>query len=123
MAELNIVGTSRTFEEKVEGLKALKPETAEALAQIQAALVAKKKVNERISKKYATYNRGRDQIARISIIATSLRVHLAVDPQAHPDKTWIKDLSAKTAYAKVPAMVRISSPLALRRVLELIETL
>ena len=120
MAELNIQGTSRTFEEKVAGLK---PEAKEALAQIQAALLAKKKVNERVSKKYATYNRGRDQIARVSIIATSLRVHLALDPKAYTDKTWIKDLSAKSAYEKVPAMVRISSPLALRRVLALIEAL
>jgi hypothetical protein len=120
MAELNIQGTSRTFEEKVAGLK---PEAKEALEQIKAALLAKKKVNERVSKKYATYNRGRDQIARVSIIATSLRVHLALDPKDHPDKTWIKDLSAKSAYEKVPAMVRISSPLALRRVLALIEAL
>jgi predicted transport protein len=120
MAVLNIKGTSRTFEEKVAGLE---KETAEALKAIQAALNAKKKVNERLSKKYVTYNRGRDQVAKISIIAKSLRVHLALDPKAHPDKTWIKDLSEKSAYAKVPAMVRISSKLALKRVLALIETL
>lgn len=120
MAELNIQGTSRTFEEK---LAALDAEKKAALNEIREALLAKKNVKERISKKYITFNRGREQVARVSIIATSLRVHLAVDLKDYADKTWVKDYSAKVAYEKVPGMVRVSSPLAVRRILQIIETI
>lgn len=120
MAELNIQGTSRTFEEK---LAALDADKKAAFEQIREALLAKKGVKERVSKKYLTFNRGREQIARISIISTSLRVHLAVDLDEYKEQTWMKDYSGKVAYERVPGMVRVSSPLAARRILAIIEKL
>ncbi|HQC55042.1 MAG TPA: hypothetical protein PKX91_04900 [Clostridia bacterium] len=120
MAELNIQGTSKTFEEK---LAALSAEKKQAFDEIREALLAKKGVKERVSKKYLTFNRGREQVARISIISTSLRVHLAVNLDDYADKGWMKDYSDKVAYERVPGMVRVSSDLAKRRIISIIETL
>lgn len=121
MAEFEINGTSKTFAEKYEALDADKKATVDA---IKGALLAKKKVHERISKKCATYNLGRKAIAKISIIGKSIRLHLALDPASEElSKYPLKDLSDKKSYADVPAMLRISSDLALRRALKLIELL
>lgn len=123
MAELNIQGTSRTFAEKVADLSAEKKAIFDQLAD---ALKAKVKVNERISKKYATYNRGRDLIARISIIGQAIRIHFALDKadvEGKYDKFPLKDLSDRKAYEAFPYMLRLTSDLAVRRALQIIEEL
>lgn len=120
MAELNISGVSRSFEEKFE---ALDVEKKAAYETIKAALLAKaKNAHGRVSKKCDTYNIGRKVIARISIIGKCLRVHLAFDPASEAlEKIPFQDLSDKKLYADVPVMIRISSPLALKRCLSIIE--
>ncbi|HHX49399.1 MAG TPA: hypothetical protein GX709_03315 [Clostridiales bacterium] len=123
MAELNIQGTSRTFEEKVADLPKEKREIYE---QLRAALNAKEKVHERLSKKYITYNRGRDLIARISIIGQAIRIHFNLskeDVEGKYEKFPLKDLSDRKVYEKVPYMLRLTSDLALRRALTIIEEL
>ncbi len=121
MADFEINGTSKTYAEKFESLDADKKAAVEA---IRAALLAKNKVHERISKKCATYNFGRKPVAKISIIGKSVRLHLAIDPASEEIAKYpVKDLSDKKSYAEVPAMLRISSDLALRRAFKLIELL
>ncbi len=122
MTKLVISGTAKTYAEK---LAALTPEKAAQVEAIKAALLQKdKKVHERISKKCATYNLGRKALAKISIIGQMVRLHLALDPAAEEFQKYpLKDLSDKTSYKDVPAMLRITSDLALRRAIKLIEAL
>jgi len=121
MTQLNIVGESRTFEEKVAAL----PKERKAIyEQLRAALNAKAKVNERLSKKYITYNRGRELVARISIIGQAVRIHFNLskeDVAGKYAKFPLKDLSDRKVYGKVPYMLRLTSDLAVRRALQIIE--
>ena len=120
MAQLNIVGTSRTFEEKVAEL----PKERKAIyEELRAALNAKAKVNERVSKRYVSYNRGRDIVARITIIGTAVRIHFNLakaDVEGKYEKFPLKDLSDKKSYEKVPYLLRLTSDLAVRRALQII---
>ena len=122
MTKLVISGTAKTYSEK---LAALDADTLAKVEAIKAAILAKdKKVHERISKKCATYNLGRRVLAKISIIDKSGRLHFAIDPAAEEYAKYpIKDFSDKASYKDVPAMLRISSDLAFRRALKIIESL
>ena len=122
MTKLVISGTAKTYAEK---LAALEPDKLAQVEAIRTALLGKdKKVHERISKKCATYNLGRKVLAKISIIGKSVRLHLALDPAAEEFQKYpLKDLSDKASYSDVPAMLRISSDLAFRRALKMIEAL
>lgn len=122
MTSLVINGTAKNYTEKLNALD------ADKLAQvnlIREALLGKdKKVHERISKKCATFNLGRKAIAKISINGKCVRLHLAIDPNDEQYQTYpLKDLSDKASYSDVPAMLKISSDLALRRALKLIAAL
>ena len=122
MTSLVISGTAKSY---IEKLNALDADKLAQVNQIREAILAKdKKVHERISKKCATFNLGRKTVAKISINGKCIRVHLALDPGDERFATYpLKDLSEKTSYKDVPAMIKISSDLAFRRALKLIAAL
>ncbi|MCQ2602482.1 MAG: hypothetical protein MJ193_01000 [Clostridia bacterium] len=81
------------------------------------------KIKSRISKQCDTYRRDGDIIAKVTIIGTSLRINLPLDPEA-PEfcdgKTPHTDTHHKKVYEEVPFQFKINSKLALRRAVVLI---
>ena len=81
-------------------------------------------IKSRISKQCDTYRRGGDIIGKITIIGTSLRINLPLDPDAHEfndGKTPHVNMGHKKVYEEVPFQFKVNSKLALKRALALIE--
>lgn len=80
-------------------------------------------IKSRISKQCDTYRRDGEIVAKITIIGTSLRINLPLDPSApqfNDGKTPHVDESRKKVYAQVPFQFKVNSRLALKRALDLI---
>lgn len=116
---------SLTFAEKY----ALSSDTLkDRYAQMQAALTdtpkGAPKIKSRISKQCDTYRRNGEIIAKITIIGTSLRINLPLDPDApefNDGKTPHIDMGHKKVYEGVPFQFKVNSKLGLKRALALIE--
>lgn len=83
------------------------------------------KIKSRISKQCDTYRRNGEVLAKITIIGTSLRVNLPLDPYTAEycdGKTPHVDTAHKKVYTEVPFQFKVNSKLALKRALALIET-
>ena len=81
-------------------------------------------IKSRISKQCDTYRRGGDIIGKITIIGTSLRINLPLDPDAaeyNDGKTPHVNMGHKKVYEEVPFQFKVNSKLALKRALALIE--
>ncbi|MCQ2409590.1 MAG: hypothetical protein MJ068_03510 [Clostridia bacterium] len=82
------------------------------------------KIKSRISKQCDTYRRDGEVVAKITIIGTSLRINLPLDPNAaefNDGKTPHTDTSNKRVYEEVPFQFKVNSKLALKRALSLID--
>ena len=82
------------------------------------------KIKSRISKQCDTYRRDGDIVAKVTIIGTSLRVNLPLDPFApefNDGKTPHVATGHKKVYEEVPFQFKVNSKLALKRALALIE--
>ena len=82
------------------------------------------KIKSRISKQCDTYRRNGEIIAKITLIGTSLRINLNLDPNAeefNDGKTPHVDMSHKKVYEMVPFQFKVNSKLAVKRALALIE--
>ncbi len=82
------------------------------------------KIKSRISKQCDTYRRGGDIVAKVTIIGTSLRINLPLDPDApefNDGKIPHTNTGHKKVYAEVPFQFKVNSKLALKRALHLIE--
>lgn len=115
---------SLTFAEKY----ALSSDTLkERYAILQAALTetakGEKPIKSRISKQCDTYRRDGEIVAKITIIGTSLRINLPLDPNAeefNDGRTPHVDESGKKVYEMVPFQFKVNSKLGLKRALDLI---
>lgn len=95
---------------------------------LQDALTATKKgtpkIKSRISKQCDTYRREGDIVAKITIIGTSLRINLPLDPDApefNDGRTPHVNTGHKKVYEDVPFQFKVNSKLALKRALCLID--
>jgi len=82
------------------------------------------KIKSRISKQCDTYRRDGETIAKITIIGTSLRINLPLEPDAeefNDGKTPHTNTGHKRVYEEVPFQFKVNSKLALKRALNLIE--
>lgn len=99
----------------------------ERYAVLQAALLDSPKdakIKSRISKQCDTYRRDGKIVAKITIIGTSLRINLPLDPddeQFCDRKTPHVNTGHKKVYEEVPFQFKVNSKLALKRALALIE--
>lgn len=85
-------------------------------SEIKNELMSYSLVKSRISWKHDAFNRGRIQLAKLVVRGKSLCLYLALDPAAYEvEKYHQVDQSGKSAYAKVPMMVRVKSDLGLRK--------
>ena len=96
--------------------------------KLQAALTdtphGTPKIKSRISKQCDTYRREGEIVAKITIIGTSLRINLPLDPNApeyNDGKTPHVNTGHKKVYEMVPFQFKVNSKLALKRALDLIE--
>ena len=88
---------------------------------IKEELLKYKKVNPRLSKKAISFRNGRKLIAKMTIVGKTLRVYLALDPNAYEfSKFFQRDVSSKKSYAEVPMLMRVKSGRAIKRTLKLI---
>lgn len=82
------------------------------------------KIKSRISKQCDTYRREGDIIAKVTIIGTSLRINLPLDPDApefNDGRTPHTSTGHKKVYEEVPFQFKVNSKLALKRALVLID--
>lgn len=82
------------------------------------------KIKSRISKQCDTYRREGDIVAKVTIIGTSLRINLPLDPFAEEfcdGRTPHVATGHKKVYEYVPFQFKVNSKLALKRALALIE--
>lgn len=82
------------------------------------------RIKSRISRQCDTYRRNGIIVAKITIIGTSLRINLPLDPAAtefSDGKTPHTDTGNKKAYECVPFQFKVNSRLGLKRALRLIE--
>lgn len=82
------------------------------------------KIKSRISKQCDTYRREGDIVAKVTIIGSSLRINLPLDPQAeefNDGRTPHMATGHKKVYEDVPFQFKVNSKLALKRALALIE--
>lgn len=100
----------------------------ERYAILQEALTSTQKgeakIKSRISKQCDTYRREGEIVAKITIIGTSLRINLPLDPDAeefNDGKTPHTNTGHKRVYEEVPFQFKVNSKLALKRALNLID--
>lgn len=100
----------------------------ERYARLKEALTSPKAgaepIKSRISKQCDTYRQKGEVVAKITIIGTSLRINLPLDPNAaefNDGRTPHVDTSNKKVYEEVPFQFKVNSKLALKRALDLIE--
>lgn len=100
----------------------------ERYAILQDALTATPKgapkIKSRISKQCDTYRREGDIVAKVTIIGTSLRINLPLDPDApefNDGRTPHTATGHKKVYEEVPFQFKVNSKLALKRALALID--
>lgn len=82
------------------------------------------KIKSRISKQCDTYRREGDIVAKVTIIGTSLRINLPLDPEApefNDGRTPHTATGHKKVYEEVPFQFKVNSKLALKRALALID--
>lgn len=82
------------------------------------------KIKSRISKQCDTYRREGDIVAKITIIGTSLRINLPLDPDApefNDGKMPHVNAGHKKVYEYVPFQFKVNSKLAMKRALKLIQ--
>ncbi len=117
----NIKGVSKTFEQKLSEADDL---IKEGFTAISEKLLGYKKVNQRVSKKAVSFRNGRKLIAKMTIVGKTLRVYLALDPNAYEvSKLFQKDASDKKAYEEVPMLMRVRSGRAIKRTINVISDL
>ena len=91
---------------------------------IKAKLSENSKVKSRISNRGESFRVGRKLIAKITIVGSTLKVYLALNPNEFDTNIYHqKDASDKKMYEEVPLMMRVRSPRACKRSIDLILTM
>lgn len=116
--------TPKPFSEK---LKDADETVKERYNLIKEALLAPKKgaaVKSKINKKCESFYKGKELIAKITIIGKSLKIYLALPPDddalgkyPHRDASGIKE------YSEVPFQIKLSSDISVKRCIKLISML
>ena len=81
-------------------------------------------LTSRISIAGEVFKYGREELAKITLVGKTLKLHLALEPNDYQGATIpVKDEKNKKIYEKIPTMIKVKSPLALKRALMLINDL
>jgi hypothetical protein len=92
--------------------------------ELKNKFLSYEKVKSRISKKYESFNCGRNNLAKLDVRGKKINLYLALDPKEFAEKAQFYnfiDVSEKKK--ETPMLIKISGPIKLRRALELVEIL
>ncbi|MBQ8388561.1 MAG: hypothetical protein IJX46_06525 [Clostridia bacterium] len=88
---------------------------------IKNRFLSYKGVKARTSWGFESYNCGRNKLAKVNVRGKTLVVYFAIDPKELDAKYRVKDMSEKSRYAAVPALLKVKSARAAKYALEIID--
>ena len=112
-----------SFEERI---KELDEASVEYYNILHDYLLSYGGVKSRLSLRCDSYRANKQLISKITIGGNSLKIYLAVDPNAEVFarmKVNFRDVSNSEAYKEVPAMIPVKSQLCARKVCEAIDVM
>lgn len=90
--------------------------------EVRNALLSYKKVNSNIAWGAERFHKGRETIARFKIRGKTLILYLALDPATHEYSVYHhKDVSDNKSVAGTPMMIKVKSPLGVKKAIRLID--
>lgn len=90
--------------------------------QVKTALLSYKKVNSNVAWGAERFNKGRETIARFKIRGKTLCLYLALDPDEYATSVYHHaDVSDNKSMHGTPMMVKIKSPLGVKKAIRLID--
>ncbi len=90
--------------------------------EVRNALLSYKKVNSNIAWGAERFHKGRETIARFKIRGKTLVLYLALDPATHEYSVYHhKDVSDNKSVAGTPMMIKVKSPLGVKKAVRLID--
>lgn len=90
--------------------------------RVKTALLSYKKVNSNVAWGAERFNKGRETIARFKIRGKTLCLYLALDPNEFPVSVYHHvDVSDNKSMHGTPMMVKIKSPLGVKKAIRLID--
>ena len=118
------IGYDRSF---IGKLMQAKDETKLYYSAIKNAILSYKgkgkKVSNRTSWKYETFNIGREKVVKMKVKGKTLCIYLALDPKTYADTKYkIEDASDSKSDVETPLMYRITNARRAKYVLDLIAT-
>ncbi len=91
-------------------------------SEVRNALLSYKKVNSNIAWGAERFHKGRETIARFKIRGKTLILYLALDPATHEYSVYHhKDVSDNKSVAGTPMMIKVKSPLGVKKAVRLID--
>ncbi len=91
---------------------------------IKTALLSYKKVNSNVAWSSERFNKGRETIARFKIRGKTLCLYLALDPKDYAYSVYHQvDVSDNKSLRGTPMMVKVKSPLGVKKALRLVDEL
>ena len=95
----------------------------EFYSELKNHLLSYKGVKSRISWKFDSYNRGRDQLVKLKIRGKTICMYIALDPNEFDKAKYHHDAMDSKIFEDVPMLVKIKSGLGLRKAKELVDIL
>lgn len=91
---------------------------------VKHALLSYKKVNSNVGWSSERFNKGRETVARLKIRGKTLCLYLALDPNEYKTSVYHQvDVSDNKSVNGTPMMVKIKSPLGVKKAIRLIDEL
>lgn len=105
-------------------LMLLEPEKQARYNKVRNKLQSYKKIKQKFSKTVDSYRYAGELVAKISVLGSTLRLHLALDPDSYDvEKYHHIDLSSKSKYIFVPFTLKLKGPKSVELALQLIDEL
>ncbi len=121
--QIKLVGGEEPKEFRLK-LMTLDPKKRERYNKVRNRLESYKKIKQKFSNTVDTYRYAGELVAKISIIGTTLRLHLALDPDSYDVNKYHQiDLSSKQKYIFVPFTLKLKGPTSVELALQLIDEL
>ena len=108
----------KTFHAKI---RLTSDQNKQFFAEIANRLLSFNKVKVRQSNRFASFNYGRNTIARMTVTGKTLQLYMALQPDGIDAKYHLRNVSDKKTYEDTPGMLRVRSNRALKYANELID--
>ena len=106
----------------IERLAASENDLRNAYSTIKNQLLKHRKVHARVSKSCETFRVGYDEVAKIVVAGKGLKLYLALDPFSVDSAIYHqRDASSKKRFVEVPLVVKVKSPLSIKKACQLID--